>query len=225
MGQWYDVGLQAGKIVANAIDAFIASEHKGDNPGENFDPCTRKEISDGSIVYRWQMKWDPYWFEDEGRFVEVLDKFSDANLPDEDEIEALGLEYDDYAYKLVAVGDEGGQDELCNEIGADIFDGLYNACEVTFPDEFCEPKTVKVYVYKEYNDDNAYGEELIEVYQSKDKAVARLRERVESAYKLPWDEIPREYGFDDRDTFEEDYVSIDDGQSCSFWIVEEKHVV
>ena len=135
MGEMYEIGLQTGRKVTEKVDAFILAEHKDET--NNFDPTDRRTLSNGSTIYRWYMKWCPYYFEDEKRFIEVLQQFDDdalENIPD-DEIE-------DYAYKYVAVGDQGGQDECGNEIGQDIFDGLYNACAVTFPESFNECKEV-----------------------------------------------------------------------------------
>lgn len=225
MPQWYDVGLQAGKKVAEAVDAFIEQEHKGNKRMENFDPDKTKVLSDGSKIYRWNMKWDPSWFDDEKRFVAVLFQFNDENLPDEDTICENGEDFDDYAYKLVAVGDEGGQDKICNSYGDNYFDGIYNDCSVTYPDEFHDNPPEKIYVYKEYCDDNAYGEEIIELYQNRAKAEKRLKDRIEETYGLSWDDIPDEYDFDENDTFKPDYVSICHGDCTSFWIVEEKEVI
>jgi len=81
-----------------------------------------------------------------------------------------------------------------------------------------------VYVYKQYYDDYAYGEEAIRVFANKEDAMKALREDVEKAYQLPWNDIPEAHGFDDRDTFEPDYVSVFDGEASSFWIIEE-HIV
>ncbi len=114
MGQWYEVGLQAGRKVTEAVDAFIKAEHKSDKLGDNFDPKARKTLSDGTTIYKWYMKWQPSWYEDEKRFMAVLNKYSDDYIAtlDEDEDE------DDYAWKLIAVGDEGGQDEQGNTVGS-----------------------------------------------------------------------------------------------------------
>lgn len=126
MGQWYDIGLQAGKTVAEKVDEFIKNE-------KNFAPKRRKELRDGSVVYQWYMKWNPYLFTDEKKFCELLEEFDDdGDWLDDDE------QYKDKAYKFVGVGDEGGNEEFGNEAGNDLFDCLYDACEVTFPDEFWE---------------------------------------------------------------------------------------
>ncbi len=135
MGEFYEIGLQTGKKVTENVDAFILAEHK--DKDHNFDPADRRTLSNGSTIYRWYMKWQPYFFEDEKRFIKMLQQFDDdelENIPD-DEIE-------DYAYKYVAVGDEGGQDEGGNEIGYEIFDSLYNANAVTFPESFNECKDI-----------------------------------------------------------------------------------
>lgn len=52
-----------------------------------------------------------------------------------------------------------------------------------------ESQDQKVWVYKEFNDDCAYGEELVEVYSTKEKALTRLKSAVESYFEKPWDEL------------------------------------
>lgn len=86
--------------------------------------------------------------------------------------------------------------------------------------------TNKVYVYKQYNDDYTYGEERIEVFESKDDAVAELKADVEEHYALPFETIPNNrHIFDaESDSFSEEYVSIMDGDHCLFWIIEEHEV-
>lgn len=82
-----------------------------------------------------------------------------------------------------------------------------------------------IWIYKEYCDENAYGTEIIELYPSREKAVARLKERVSEGYGMPFESVPATVGLDENDTFREDYVSIDNGDGAtSFWIVEEKTV-
>lgn len=90
---------------------------------------------------------------------------------------------------------------------------------------------VEVYVYKEYNDEEAYGEEVLRAFSSKDAALKYLRSRV-----LPW--AVNTFGpsvsslkdlaavlradFDPFDyTVRDDYVSVLDGDACRFWIVEQ----
>ena len=52
MGQWYNIGLQTGRKVTEAVDAFIKAEHKNDAPGDNFDPEARKTLPNGTTIYR-----------------------------------------------------------------------------------------------------------------------------------------------------------------------------
>ena len=120
MGEWYDVGLQAGKKVAEAVDSFIEKE--------DYWPKREKVLSDGSKVYQWFHKWNPYRYPDEKRFVELLRRFDDADVEDEEN-----------AYKLVAVGDEGGSDEIYNVPGYELFTAIYNPARVQYPDEWYWP--------------------------------------------------------------------------------------
>ena len=83
---------------------------------------------------------------------------------------------------------------------------------------------MKVYVYKEYCDESAYGEEIIKVFANKVDAEAFLKNEVETYYDMKWDEIAED-NVDDDDSFDTDYVSIDSGQGVLFWIVEEQEVI
>lgn len=83
---------------------------------------------------------------------------------------------------------------------------------------------MNVYVYKEFCTDEAYGEEILEVYESKEDALKRLRERVEDYCKCPFENIPTRFDLGDNDILKEDYVSIEVCKGVAFWIVEEKIV-
>lgn len=84
---------------------------------------------------------------------------------------------------------------------------------------------MKVYVYKEFCDSEAYGEEIIKVYASKEDALKKLRNRVEEYCECPFEDIPTKFDLDDDDlTLREDYVSMYVGKGYAFWIVEEKTV-
>lgn len=82
---------------------------------------------------------------------------------------------------------------------------------------------MKVYVYKQYCDNYAYGEESIQIYQDKSDAEADLKKDVENAFDMAWNDIPAIIDVDD--TFCKDYVSILNGDSCQFWIIEEKEII
>lgn len=83
---------------------------------------------------------------------------------------------------------------------------------------------MNVYVYKEFLDSEAYGEEIIEVYESREDALKKLRERVEEYCECSFKDIPTKFDLDDGDEVKEDYVSMYVGNGVAFWIVEEKTV-
>ena len=83
-----------------------------------------------------------------------------------------------------------------------------------------------VYVYKQYRDDLAYGEEAICVFLNRGDAERRLREDVEKHFRMKWEDIPKGLPIESEDTFEPDYVSIAIiGTACEYWIVEEHDVM
>lgn len=82
-----------------------------------------------------------------------------------------------------------------------------------------------LYLYKEYNDELAYGEEYTELIVKKSDAEARLKERVKKAYQgMSLEEMREDPMFID-DTLDDDYVSIqNDGDDVSSFVIEEKSV-
>lgn len=127
MGEIYDIGLQAGSEIAKEIDGFIKSEYK--NEFENFDPYKVRTMPDGSKLYRWSRKWNPYRYSDEKRLIAILRQFDHTDngesRSDEEEI--------DLAYKLVAMGDGGGFDERGNGYGYKYFEELRLPTSVDCP--------------------------------------------------------------------------------------------
>ena len=91
----------------------------------------------------------------------------------------------------------------------------------------------KVYVYKEYCDDDAYGEEIIEVYADKEKARSQLLERMAGAfyYDGPLSKanlsqfLASEGILGEDDDFTSDYASISCGKGVCYWVIEEKEVL
>lgn len=81
-----------------------------------------------------------------------------------------------------------------------------------------------VYVYHEHYDSNAYGEQLIRVFQSEEAGKRFLRGRVERVYGMTWDAVADNLIDDRDDTFEDNYVSISDGNGCAFFILDCKEV-
>jgi len=185
MGQWYNIGLQTGRKVTEAIDEFIKSEHRSDTVGDNFDPQARKTLSDGTTIYKWYMKWEPYWYKDEQRFMAVLNKFDEEFIATLDE----DVDEEDYAWKLVAVGDDGGLDTCGNEIGFDIFDCLYNAAGVTFPEDFDESKQIsKRDLYPLVVHYSFDSEVPVWLFDTEEEAVAELRRQFEEEKRIELEE-------------------------------------
>ena len=86
-------------------------------------------------------------------------------------------------------------------------------------DLFIEDETpAKVFVYKQYRDDLAYGEELIQVYSNKKAATDQLKEDVKTYFGDRWEEISESVWMEGRD----DYVSVDiPDEATLYWVVEE----
>lgn len=71
----------------------------------------------------------------------------------------------------------------------------------------------KVFVYKQYRDDLAYGEELIQVYSDKKAATDQLKEDVKTYFGDKWEDW-----MECRD----DYFSVDiPDEATLYWVVEE----
>lgn len=92
------------------------------------------------------------------------------------------------------------------------------------------PLPQKVFVYKQYNDEYAYGEEVIQVFPNKADAMAELRKDVEAYYGVPWKYVPfkvsKDWDEDAVSSFEPDYVVIGPrGDGTLHWIIEEKEAI
>lgn len=88
------------------------------------------------------------------------------------------------------------------------------------------PERMKMYIYKVYNDEYAYGEESIQLFASKKDAINELKKDVSEYYEMPFEDIEKNEKIFDKesDIFSEDYVSISEDDHCLFWIVEEHYV-
>ena len=80
-----------------------------------------------------------------------------------------------------------------------------------------------IYVYHEYNDSQAYGTQELKVFTDPAKGQEYLKSHVERDFKMPWDEI--EVTLCSDDTFEPDYVSVDNGNGCCFYILEKQEII
>lgn len=76
-----------------------------------------------------------------------------------------------------------------------------------------------IWVYHEYDDSYAYGEQDIKTFLDKGQGMAYLKKRVEDVMKMPWDELAAT--LDDSDTLEADYVSIGNANGTKFFILEQ----
>ena len=85
---------------------------------------------------------------------------------------------------------------------------------------------MKVYVYQEYCDGFAFGEQLLKIFKEKEHAKQYLRARVENYFETEWSRIKRECAFDrDCDTLKSDYVAVGDGDGNTlYWIIEPHNV-
>ena len=82
---------------------------------------------------------------------------------------------------------------------------------------------MKVYMYKEYNDGLAYGEEYIRLFYNKADAEALLAKRVEEDYHMHISVMAVIPDFK-YDVIQSDYVSIKNGEDTAYYIIEEKEV-
>lgn len=85
-------------------------------------------------------------------------------------------------------------------------------------------KTRIAYLYKEYNDEIAYGEELTEIFEDEDDAKEFLKTHVFTSYGITLEELRDDPLFRE-DIIDDDYVSIrNDGGDISFFIIEPKPI-
>ncbi len=185
MGEFYNIGLQCGKTVAEAVDKYLKEVHVSDHAGENMDPANTKALEDGSKMYKWYMKWAPYQFIREKGLIDILKVYSDV---EDDE---------DKAYKFVAVGDEGGSDEYANTIGYEIFDGLYRSSNVVFPEDWEEqpspyaPKAAKIMEISEKVDLDTSAEYMSELLYDDNNSSYKMFEELVSSYITGNDDVKK----------------------------------
>ena len=85
-----------------------------------------------------------------------------------------------------------------------------------------QPAPAEVFVYHEYNDEEAYSEQIIKVFDNPESGLKFLRERVEKAYEMTLEELKTWELLSPDDTVKDDYVSIkNDGGDISFFILEQ----
>lgn len=99
----------------------------------------------------------------------------------------------------------------------------YDRSEDVVDSEPSDGKTI--YVYKEYNDAYAYGEELIKVFDSQADAEDFLVSRFCDQMGAESLEDYRDSDALEEDTVEEDYISIATGDGCMYWIIEAHRII
>ena len=104
MSEWFTIGLQTGKNVSKKVNEFIESK----DAKENFKIDSKKELRDGTTIYRWYAVWAPWNYKVEKTLIDLLTTFK-------------GSDNEDDAFKLIAVGDDGGHDSMCNDLGIDSY--------------------------------------------------------------------------------------------------------
>ena len=124
----YEIALRAGSDVAKAVDDFVESVKKDSGGSEDYDPVRQKLMSDGSTVYVWAGKWNPYKYDVDRRFMKTLADFDE-------------YDGDEQAYRLVAVADESAPDIFYNEAGMECFPDLRPG--ICYPDEWQEDEAEK----------------------------------------------------------------------------------
>lgn len=78
-----------------------------------------------------------------------------------------------------------------------------------------------VFIYHEFQDDQAYGTQKITAFRTQADGREHLRKRVETVYGDTWENIVKAVSERDGfDTFEKDYVSISFGDYCQFFVLE-----
>ena len=85
----------------------------------------------------------------------------------------------------------------------------------------------KMWLYKEYNDDFPYEEELVKIYLNRSDAITELQSRVRKYFEvdpdIPWEDIPKYLGLSlsEEETFMESCVVIETAHGTCYWEVEE----
>ena len=139
------IGLQAGKMVASAVDKFIEDMHAGKNEDKNFDPVKRKQMQDESVVYLWCIKGRQGDTEYEVGLMDTLERFNDENLDlgeyssyFEDELTAVN-----YGYKVISKDNRGKSSVCSNSFGGELFDELFLEKGIVFPKEWEDAEAEK----------------------------------------------------------------------------------
>ncbi len=67
---------------------------------------------------------------------------------------------------------------------------------------------IKVYVLKEWRNDQAYKDENIRTYATREEATNQLRKDVEEWAGVSWDDLPKWAAINEKNVFNDDYISL-----------------
>lgn len=130
MGNSSEVAVQTGKAATIKVEAFLRM-FKRDTGSENVPYLSsKKKMKDGSTIFTWIMKWNPYRYAFDKGLIDVLKKNDDK----QDE---------DHAYTLVAVSEQEYSEVYRNDPGLECFADLCPPRGVVYPEEWYEDKSNK----------------------------------------------------------------------------------
>lgn len=115
----YEIGIMAGKNAAKKIDAFFESE----DAKKNWSKYERKELSDGSTMYRTWCNNHPSFYSIGKEFIKVLKNLQESK-------------YGPDAFKCIMVPEEGNRDEYSNIPGRLFFENFDFTNEINYPESF-----------------------------------------------------------------------------------------
>lgn len=148
----YEIALQTGPKVTKAVEAYIRKAKNSDKTGYDPSPCRKKKMSNGSTIFMWSQKWNPYKYEFDKGLVSTLVRSQERT--DED-----------HAYMLVAVADQDISDMRFNDAGLEYFYELYPG--VIFPGEWYEDSSKKkwdIVLMEKPIDDGLYKDEAMDLF-------------------------------------------------------------
>lgn len=131
MGNCYDVAAATGKYTTRAVEALIRRTKKaGEKEGYDPSPNYKKRLPDGTTIFTWIKKWNPYRYDFDKELLALLKR--NDNKQDED-----------HAYMLVAVCDQEYSEVFYNDPGLECFGDLCPG--IIYPKEWYEDRSEKKY--------------------------------------------------------------------------------
>ena len=129
MSNTYEIALQTGANVTRSVEAYFRKVKK-ENPENHCSPERKKTLSDGSTIFMWSKKWNPYRYDFDMGLLGTLERNNESNDAN-------------HAYMLVAVSDQDCSEMYYNEPGTEYFNEL--CAGVCYPEEWYEDRTGKIY--------------------------------------------------------------------------------